>query len=590
MRRILIAALCALLLSLGVFAADAEITALDAVVTVRADGSSAVTLTADVSFAASPGSFVIPLGADAEDISLQGWDYDTTEIGAVTALRISGAALQGEQRFVCSFTLPCAVENTDTGQSFLLRLPEAGWAYAIKSYRLQVTFPAAVENMPTWVSGYGGDVADNYLAITIAENVVTATNTADLLDHETMTMQLRFPADTFDLRHQPGKTAAFDKILFFLLFAAAPIYWFFRLRYGLILPRQQQSIDMEATAGEIPCQISGEAPDAFGMLAHWGNLGYLSIYRNRRGRIIVRKHMEMGNERKPAERRLFYGIFRSGDACDAQSLRFRAAVKGAREQIISGWNRRLFSGKSGSPLLLRAMGLLAGGAMSLLLFDRLLPATASRWVFLPILTLLGCAMCALVQHATLSIYRRRRWLAFGLGGASALTLLLLAGAASCSGLMLLNLLLQGFCALTTIFGGKRSDAGTDRLRRLLGLRSFLRRADQGALQRLTYLDAQYFYRMLPFAEALGVGYAFSKHFGSLMPESCAWLSDAYTAPNSHAAFYALYAEIASAVRGEYYRKQTVQPAPQQPMREEVQSREAVAPLGQRPHRRYEEES
>lgn len=107
-----------------------------------------------------------------------------------------------------------------------------------------------------------------------------------------------------------------------MLLAAAVAFWFLRLRSGLILPRAQQTIGMESTAGEIPCQLLGEAPDAAGMIVHWGNLGYLTV-RMSRGRVILYKRMEMGNERKPSERR-------SLPRCFARALRVRRAACATR--------------------------------------------------------------------------------------------------------------------------------------------------------------------------------------------------------------------------------------------------------------------
>ena len=167
------------------------------------------------------------------------------------------------------------------------------------------------------------------------------------------------------------------------------------LRSGLILPRAQQTIGMESTAGEIPCQLLGEAPDAAGMIVHWGNLGYLTV-RMSRGRVILYKRMEMGNERKPSERRFFAALFRAGASCEAGGLRYQAAVREMQAPILTGWRRRMFTG--GNPLVLRLLGAAAGLFASLLTFDRLLPATGSRWVWLPVLTALGTAACVLVQR------------------------------------------------------------------------------------------------------------------------------------------------------------------------------------------------
>ena len=332
LRRFFLAVFCALALSLSALAADAALPSLEAAVNVREDGVCEVTMTAEVDFSATQDSLLIPLGTDARDITLAGWSYETVLQDGVTCLKLSNpAGFSGKQQFTCSYTLPCRAAEAADGQQFRLSLPETGWDYAIDSYSLTMTFPAEVTNAPEWTSGYYGDVVDNYLDIRTQENTVTAKSTAAMRDHETLTVSVQFPADTFNLRDQPGKTAGFDRIAFLVLLAAAVAFWFLRLRSGLILPRAQQTIGMESTAGEIPCQLLGEAPDAAGMIVHWGNLGYLTV-RMSRGRVILYKRMEMGNERKPSERRFFAALFRAGASCEAGGLRYQAAVREMHEE------------------------------------------------------------------------------------------------------------------------------------------------------------------------------------------------------------------------------------------------------------------
>lgn len=215
------------------------------------------------------------------------------------------------------------------------------------------------------------------------------------------------------------------------------------------------------------------------MIVHWGNLGYLTV-RMSRGRVILYKRMEMGNERKPSERRFFAALFRAGASCEAGGLRYQAAVREMQAPILTGWRRRMFTG--GNPLVLRLLGAAAGLFASLLTFDRLLPATGSRWVWLPVLTALGTAACVLVQRGVGSLFRRRRALALALGGLSAIALVIFGVLAGSLPYQLLSLLLQVFCAGATLFGGRRTSAGEERLRRLLGLRRYLRRADSASLR------------------------------------------------------------------------------------------------------------
>lgn len=564
MRRAVLIVLCLLLLTVGVSAATDGVTSLSAEVAVAADGTCAVTVTAALELSSAPKEIVFPLTSGARGISATGGSYKTGTVDGVKCVVFeSNGGFTGRQTFVCTYQLPCRIEDLTDSQCFSLALPETGWAYPIESYSIHIVFPYDVTAQPAWSSAYYNDVIDNYLNVQISGGEVTATSTARLKDRETLTVELSFEPNTFDLRHLPGRTETVTRLLFWLLLIAAAGYWFFRLRGGSHLPRRHQTVSTEATAGEIPCQLYGQMPDIAAMLAHWGNLGYLTVERDRRGRILLHRRMEMGNERKPAERRLFSAIFRRGDTCCAQTLRFRSVVRDCGTPLRAAWVTRIYRQNSGSPYVLRAMGVLAGLAIGVLTFDLRLPAVASRWVFLPLLALLTAALSLLVQLACASVVRRRRLLRLLPGAAAAYVLLRFGSGADCSGIMLLNLLLQAFCGLATLFGGRRTAVGEELVGQLLGLRSFLRRADRESLQRLSRADGQYFYRMLPFAEQLGVGRAFVRRFGDRKPEACPWLTDARTVPDSAAEFYRLYSEIASAIRAEPYRpaKPSRTPAP-----------------------------
>ena len=144
---------------------------------------------------------------------------------------------------------------------------------------------------------------------------------------------------------------------------------------------------------------------------------------------------------------------------------------------------------------------------------------------------------------------------------------------------------------------KKRQEEQERLRRLLGLRRYLRRADSASLHRLTLQDPQYFYRMLPFAEEMGVGGRFVRCAAGLELEPCLWLEGA--APRRAGDFFARYAAVCARLRGEDGRASAVprRPAPRPAAR--TASRPApqrrtppfAAPEPQRPpmrpHRREE---
>ena len=577
---------CVLLLTGTVFAADAEISSLTTDVTVNDDGSAQVTVTAETVFSAPVQSVRIPLGAGAKNIVLSGWAYRKTTVDGVTCLVVTNdAGFSGKQTFACTYTLPSSVTESASGQSFRLYAPQTGWEFPIDQMTLRVTFPFAVTSVPTWTSGYFDDIIDNYLNIDVTENTVTATSITALKDHETLRMDLQFDMGSFRIGSLPGATATADTLLFFALFLLAPVYWFFFLRYGFLLPHAQQTAGTDFTAGEVPCQLYGKLADPGGMLAHWGNLGYVRIVRSRRGRVLLYKQMEMGNERKPVERKFFNTIFRNSGVCDADSRRFAEASRQMRRSVRRGWLRRLFSPRSGSPLLLRGFGLAAGLLYGVMCFDLLLPAGGVRWIGIVLLALLmGFAHYLLQRAVWTALDRGRRpWLLLGFG---ALVFLVIVGISAGRKLVLFcDVLLQIFCALTTIFGGKRTRFGQEQAKRLLGLRRFLRRAGQAELQKLMKQDPQYFYRMLPFADALGVAAPFVRHTGKLTPEACEWLVDAERRTRTPEDFYQLYLQTFSVLRAERYRPPAAHKNRRLPPRVATEAPARTAP--QRPHRRAE---
>lgn len=544
-----------LLLTLPVSAAEDRIASLTGEIVVDSDGAATVRMTAVVQFGTAPTTFLFPLNSSASNINASGGNYRRTTRNGVQCVEFSNElGYTGTQTFICTYNLPRDASETEDGQSFHIALIEYGWDYPIDKLTVSLTFPAAVVSQPTWNSAYYGDVIDNFLTIELNDTDLVIDSAASLKDHETIEMFLNFPADSFDLDHLPGKTTNFNQIAFYALAALAALYWFFFLRGKLLFAKQQQTAGMEATAGELPCILFGDAPDVAATLAHWGNLGYIAIHRNRRGRIILRKQMDMGNERKPSERKLFEAIFRTGPTCDAQGLRFHTVSKPASAALRSGWLRRIFAPKPGNPYLLRVLVLLAAVFVNLTVFDVLLPAGGVRVLWLILLTLLTTVLTYLVQIAAAAFYRRHRLVRLTAGAAAALILLLLSASAECMSLMLLCLLLQVLAVLLTQFGGRRTEVGQDLVRQNLGLRKYLKKIDRDSVQRLNSLDGQFFYRMLPYAEVMGVGYAFAKHFGQWQPEPCIWLTDASQTPETAMEFYDLYREILNEIRMESYNR------------------------------------
>ena len=553
MRRILSILLCLVLCCSFAFtasAATAEVLSLTADITVHEDGEYSLTMTATIHFLSSPKAFYIPLAADADDINVTGADYDTETVGDVECVIFeSKQGFSGEMTFVISCNVPGAVKKLDDGSQLLtLKLPEMGWEYPIEHFEASIAYPAEVTQQPSWYSAYHGVDIENYLDISIKERSMHIESFERLKDQETIRMELVFAPDSFALYHLPGQAVSLSTVLFWLLTVLSLAYTLLRLRRRPMSPSVRQTTFNDATAGEIPCQLCGMAPDIVGVLAHWGNLGYLTVTRSRNGRIKLHKQMEMGSERAVLERKLFYSIFRSSDAIDASNPHLLRVSERVGMLLQKTWQQRVFTKNSANPQIAHFLALGASAAAGLMTFDLLLPAGLLRWFLLP-LAVAGCVLLSMfLRQACRHFYLRRRYLLWGiLAGA---VLLLLSAMAGSFFIMLCSIALQVFVGVVTMYGGCRNKAGEDLVRQILGLRSFLSTARPERLQSLMTVDNQYFYRMLPFAEQLGVASAFANRCRRLQIEPCPWLIDSLSQPQTVAEFATVYAQIAATVRSE----------------------------------------
>lgn len=71
--------------------------------------------------------------------------------------------------------------------------------------------------------------------------------------------------------------------------------------------------------------------------------------------------------------------------------------------------------------------------------------------------------------------------------------------------MLLVIACEVLIGVLTLHGGRRTAFGDEIVAQALGYRKFLRRVTQSQLQSRLAQDSQYFYRILPYAEAMGLG-------------------------------------------------------------------------------------
>lgn len=494
---------------------------------VAGNGSCQVTQTVTIEFTGIEQSLTIPLGANAKRASIAGYHAQKTVEDGYTLFQLKDdAGFAGSRTFTVTYTLSGLVTETDGEQTLNLPLLCPKWDYPIEHFSFTVTMPKDIETVPSFSSGYYGDVIEDYMTAARQGAVLLGDLDTALKDHESLTMTLALGPRYFTGTYS-GWSANWVAAAFCILFAVLALgYWFVTLRSPRLSVSSRSLPPDSALPCDLPFLLAGAKPDFNMLLCHWASLGYLSIAVDPQGHVSLLRHMYMGNERRGLECKLFAALFARADRCDGASIHYKNTAKSAAGALARFWGRRLYERGSGNVLVMRALAALCSGVALLSAASFLLPVLPLRWLVLALCFVLGAAMSACVQLAAIRWYPRHVPV-LALGGVCAVAMLVLGNLSGTFPLMLLAAALSALTGVLTRHGGQRSRAGGRLLGQVLGFRQFLRRVTPSHLLMRLQRDPQYFYRTLPYAEAMGLGAMFARKFGDTELDPCEW----YNEPN-----------------------------------------------------------
>ena len=492
---------------------------------VAGNGSCQVTQTVTIEFTGIEQSLTIPLGANAKRASIAGYHAQKTVEDGYTLFQLKDdAGFAGSRTFTVTYTLSGLVTETDGEQTLNLPLLCPKWDYPIEHFSFTVTMPKDIETVPGFSSGYYGDVIEDYMTAALQGAVLLGDLDTALKDHESLTMTLALGPRYFTGTYS-GWSANWVAAAFCILFAVLALgYWFVTLRSPRLSVSSRSLPPDSALPCDLPFLLAGAKPDFNMLLCHWASLGYLSIAVDPQGHVSLLRHMYMGNERRGLECKLFAALFARADRCDGASIHYKNTAKSAAGALARFWGRRLYERGSGNVLVMRALAALCSGVALLSAASFLLPVLPLRWLVLALCFVLGAAMSACVQLAAIRWYLRRVPV-LALGGVCAVAMLVLGNLSGTFPLMLLAAALSALTGVLTRHGGQRSRAGGRLLGQVLGFRQFLRRVTPSHLLMRLQRDPQYFYRTLPYAEAMGLGAMFARKFGDTELDPCEWYSE-----------------------------------------------------------------
>lgn len=514
-----------LLCAVGFGAQAISASSVDYVATASRDSSCQVTvmLTIHIDEATSNLNFPVPKSANSITVNGTSNNVRTSVSGDALLIdldRILGK-VTGDFSLTIHYTLPDVVHFT-SGDLLELRLPlMSGFAYPVEEMSFTVTLPGEIEYLPTFESGYHQANIEQFIDPQVNGPTITGTFTETLKDRETVTMKLRVTEKMFPQSLADTQDYTFALYGMAICGGLALVYWLIWLRYQPLRRKRTTEPLPGVTAGETGCVLHLQGVNLHLMAFSWAVAGYLQIRLERGGKVLLQKRMDMGNERKEEERRLFCKLFAKGDLVNTASsyyasLTLSAGGKpmGMRERIHRRTgNLRVFRylsagiGLFGGVCVAIAM---TGGAFLQVLLILLLGALGGiSGYYVP-----TSGSCVLTPN-------RHRLIKCGVICGIWLLLGSIAGAIDAAKGMVIGLLVAGIFLAN---GGRRTDMGKETAAQMLGLRQYLRTTDKLLLQRLCNKDPDYFFNLAPYAISLGVGRTFAKRFGGMRMGGCPYIT------------------------------------------------------------------
>ena len=532
MRRMVTLLLCCLMvLGISVTAyADSTASHIQNYSTITSDGTCEVTLTVSLHIETPQEDLTFPLPKEAENIRRDNGSVKTSKTANATLVHLDNLKdFTGDIMVRFTYTLPQTVSlsyplnqtgkaNEKQQKDLYLNLPLlCGFDHPIEAMKFDVMLPASISTRPTFTSTYHQDSIESLISYSIESNMLTGTISSRLKDNETLSMQLLVTPAMFPSVSTYERTGNPEYVPMGIFAGLALLYWLVFLRCAPLLRVRRTTPPEGITAGEVSTRLHLDGADLTMMVVSWAQLGYLLIHLDDNGRVILHKRMDMGNERSSFENKVFRSLFGKKRVIDGTGYQYALLCRNVALSIPG--KKSLIHPGNGNVKIFRALACGTHIFCGILLAMNF-TTTRSLQIILSILLVLLAAFSGWFMQA--GMYRLHlRWklpllVSLGLG-----VIWILLGVLSGQWIAaVLSVTLQWLTGIMAAYGGRRSELGRANAAMVLGLRHFLRKMTPEEASRLSHNDPDFFYNMLPFAMALGVGKAFSRTFGRKKQEMC----------------------------------------------------------------------
>lgn len=515
-RFLVLALLCTALLALPV-AAVTGIAGFQNQATVSTTGRCQVNLTLSFHLDNSVPELYFPLPENAESIRLNGsWARTERRDDAIqVAMPMTSA---GDFTVMVQYELPMVLSKVE--EEYILTLPLLNrFSYPISSFTLTLTLPGSITGRPEFVSGYHQADTDRLLRHSVNGNVLTCTAQETFKDHETLVMTLVVDPELFpDAMIEKALFSSWDGAAM-VLCALAMLYYLITLLPGFPHRSRCYCAPDGISAGEVGTCLTGCGMDLTMQVMSWAQAGYILIEMDLKGKVLLHKRMEMGNERSQFEMNCFRSLFGSRVTVDGTGYHYAKLCR--KLHTKSPLRPQLFLPHSGNPRIFTILCCAAAGCSGVSLAVFLTDSAVGQ-------VLLGMLLAAACTGAGYLIQRGGKYLPLRDKGPVLLSvacggLWLLVGYLGGAGMVLPMVIFQFLSGICAAVGGRRSELGKRSLSQLRGLRRYMLRCDSYELQRLLQANPNYFYELAPYALAMGVERKFAKRFGKTRLPDCSFL-------------------------------------------------------------------
>lgn len=491
---------------------------IDMYCTVNADGDCLVSMTVNLRIEAADPGLTFPLPYSASNITMNGSSTASSRVGDKTQVAVSKVigGMTGEFPLRFDFILPKAVAVTADRQLQLTIPMLCGFDYPVESLSFIITLPDTVETKPLFTSTYQQVGFESSLELATNGNMITGASTKALNDHESVTMTMPVSKEMFPTVSTYQRNGNPEIVPMAILAGAALLYWLIFLR---TLPphRQRATVPPEGiSAGELGCRVTMTGGDLSMMVLSWAQMGYLLI-RPQGGRVILYKQMDMGNERSLFEVRVFQTLFANRRAVDCRSLGY-AKLCAKTASMVPG-EKTMCRSRPGSRKVFRLLLCLSQLFCGICVAMNMTSIPVLQIMFSFIFGLLSIISAWEIQEFAMHILFRsklRCWIALGV----CFFWVLLGAVSGQPWVPLVSVIVQLLMGFLAAFGGMRTELNRSEAGEILAIRRFLRRVPRPEAARLIKSDPEYFFRMAPYAIALGVGKPFAAAFGRRKLEQC----------------------------------------------------------------------